>query len=177
MLTGLLQLEDLNLSDNKIKSVKIPSNPQILNKLKNLDLSMNEISTSPCNLGRLQSLRVVDLNNNIITEMPTDLTSGFAPALKSASRPSSTSNNRDKIKQRGQAPTKLSRQRGLPGDPRVIMSDGLDFGSRDSANNSARGSSRRWTGSLKVPISHTTQATVSYVDDTSEHEGQLFRSR
>lgn len=161
---GLLQLEDLNLSNNKIKSVRIPSNPLVLAKLKNLDLSMNEIATSPSNLSRLKSLRVVDLNHNAITEMPADLSNGFAPALKSAAYNSHKRRDKAAAQRSGGAPAKGSRRKGLPGDPRVVMSEGPDYGTRDTPGTGSSRPSRRG------PFSHVTQTTVSY-DENSDHQG------
>mmetsp|Transcript_3191 Transcript_3191/g.7323 ORF Transcript_3191/g.7323 Transcript_3191/m.7323 type:complete len:1274 (+) Transcript_3191:449-4270(+) len=159
ILTGIFQLEDLNLSNNKIKSVRIPSNPRVLGKLKNLDLSMNEISSSPSNLGRLKSLRMVDLNHNHIKEMPDDLTNGFAPAIKSAA----TSKRQEK---RDRPRTKGNHRRGLRGDPRRIVSEGPDYGSSDHSGKSNARITRRSIGFLEP--SRFTQTTVS-CDDNSDH--------
>ena len=159
-MTGILQLEDLNLSNNKIKSVRIPPNPSVLGKLKNLDLSMNEISSSPSNLGRLKSLKMVDLNHNHIKEMPDDLTNGFAPVMKSAAA-SKRQGNRDRPRT-----TKGNHNRGLRGDPRRIVSEGPDYGSSDHSGKSNSRISRRSIGHGEQ--SRFTQTTVSY-DDNSDH--------
>ena len=160
-MTGILQLEDLNLSNNKIKSVRIPSNPSVLSKLKNLDLSMNDISCSPINLGRLKSLKVVDLNHNHLKEMPDDLTNGFAPAMKSVATSKRRQERRDH-----QRTTKGHYHRGLRGDPRRIVSEGPDYGSSDHSGKSSARRSRRSIG-FGEP-SRFTQTTVSN-DDNSEH--------
>ena len=157
----MLQLEDLNLSNNKIKSVRIPSNPSVLGKLKNLDLSMNDISSSPSNLGRLKSLRMVDLNHNQLKEMPDDLTNGFAPAMKSAATSKSRQESRDR-----QRTAKGNYRRGPRRDPRRVVSEGPDYGSSDHSGKSSARISRRSIG-FGEP-SRFTQTTVSN-DDNSEH--------
>jgi len=73
MLSGLLDLEELNLSCNKLKKIKIPSNPEVLKKLKTLDLSMNEIKRVPKELGRLTALKCLDVQQNPVAEVPDNL--------------------------------------------------------------------------------------------------------
>mmetsp|Transcript_3189 Transcript_3189/g.7312 ORF Transcript_3189/g.7312 Transcript_3189/m.7312 type:complete len:123 (+) Transcript_3189:4021-4389(+) len=120
---------------------------------------MNEISSSPSNLGRLKSLRMVDLNHNHIKEMPDDLTNGFAPAIKSAA----TSKRQEK---RDRPRTKGNHRRGLRGDPRRIVSEGPDYGSSDHSGKSNARITRRSIGFLEP--SRFTQTTVS-CDDNSDH--------
>ncbi len=67
---GLLNLEELNLSDNKLNSVRIPSFPEVLGKLRTLDLSMNELTSLPKEILRLSSLKVLDVQFNAIDEVP-----------------------------------------------------------------------------------------------------------
>ena len=65
---GLLELEELNLSGNKLKMVKVSSNPLILKKLKRLDLSSNELTSFPTALTRFDGLKSLDINCNNIPD-------------------------------------------------------------------------------------------------------------
>lgn len=66
MLLGLLVLEELNLSGNKLTEVKLSTNPYIFRKLKTLDLSSNELTHFPSGLNRLKALKFLDLQCNNI---------------------------------------------------------------------------------------------------------------
>lgn len=69
MLLGLLELEELNLSGNKLTKVQVSTNPLILRKLRSLDLSSNELTSFPTSLNRFTALKTLDLNfNNIRLE-------------------------------------------------------------------------------------------------------------
>jgi len=69
MLVGLLGLEELNLSGNKLTKVQVSTNPIILKKLRRLDLSSNELTSFPTCLNRFTALKTLDLNcNNIRVE-------------------------------------------------------------------------------------------------------------
>ncbi len=66
MLLGLLGLEELNLSGNKLTKVQVSTNPLILKKLRRLDLSSNELTSFPTCLNRFTALKTLDLNCNNI---------------------------------------------------------------------------------------------------------------
>ena len=66
ILLGLLELEELNLSGNKLSKVKVSANPRILKKLKRLDLSSNELKRFPTCLNRFTALKSLDLKCNNI---------------------------------------------------------------------------------------------------------------
>jgi Leucine-rich repeat (LRR) protein len=76
MLRGMPELEELNLSCNQLKKAKIPQG-LLLCKLKNLDLSTNLISSLPKDLVRLSALRVFDIQNNPVKEVPVDIVSSM----------------------------------------------------------------------------------------------------
>jgi len=65
-LLGLLELQELNLSDNKLTKVEVSPNPDIFRKLKRLDLSSNELTSFPCSLDRFAALIWLDLRCNYI---------------------------------------------------------------------------------------------------------------
>lgn len=70
ILLGVLELEELNLSGNKLTKVKVSANPNILRKLKRLDLSSNELTFSPISLNRFRTLTSLDLQcNNILYDV------------------------------------------------------------------------------------------------------------
>jgi Leucine-rich repeat (LRR) protein len=77
MLLGLLNLEELNLSCNRLKTVRIPSKPEVLASLRTLDLSMNELTSLPKELSRLTSLKVLDVQFNAIDEVPENVMSSM----------------------------------------------------------------------------------------------------
>ena len=68
MLLGLLELEELNLSGNKLTKIQVSANPQILRKLKRLDLSSNELISFPTDLNRFTALKSLDLQCNDIDD-------------------------------------------------------------------------------------------------------------
>jgi len=69
ILLGLLELVELNLSGNKLTAIKIPANPQILRKLRSLDLSSNELVAYPSCLNKqLAGLKYVNLQCNNIED-------------------------------------------------------------------------------------------------------------
>lgn len=68
VLLGLLELEELNLSGNKITKIRVSANPQILRKLKRLDLSSNELISFPTDLNNFTALKSLDLQSNEIDD-------------------------------------------------------------------------------------------------------------
>ncbi|VEU36578.1 unnamed protein product [Pseudo-nitzschia multistriata] len=66
MLLGLLELEELNLSGNKLAKVNISANTKIMTKLRRLDLSSNELTSFPTDLNRFKALKYVDIKCNNI---------------------------------------------------------------------------------------------------------------
>ena len=65
-ITGFKNLEKLNLSDNKISNIEGIEN---LSKLNKLELNFNEINEIPDNLNKLQSLEILDLTGNKLSEI------------------------------------------------------------------------------------------------------------
>lgn len=98
ILLGLLSLEELNLSDNKLKTFRIPSMPEILGKLKTLDLSMNELTSLPNELSRLRTLKVLDVQFNAIDEVPKNVVSSMNSfLLQSGKNLDGDKNNRKNV--------------------------------------------------------------------------------
>jgi Leucine-rich repeat (LRR) protein len=70
--TGLTDLEVLNISNNKISGA-LPSQMQKLQKLKVLSASNNLMTGVPAEIGQLKNLEVLDLSNNQLTGLPNEL--------------------------------------------------------------------------------------------------------
>ena len=70
-LNQLTQLQSLNLSDNRLKTVL--NSISRLTQLQSLDLNNNRLTTLPPALGRLTQLTSLDLRNNAITDPPPDV--------------------------------------------------------------------------------------------------------
>ena len=69
---GIIQnLEVLNLSNNQVS--QLPSNIGELKNLKVLNLSNNQVSQLPSNIGELKNLEVLNLSNNQVSQLPSTI--------------------------------------------------------------------------------------------------------
>lgn len=66
------QLEDLNVSNNKITGA-IQAEIRNLQNLKSLNASNNQMTGVPAEIGQLQNLVTLDLSNNQLTGLPQEL--------------------------------------------------------------------------------------------------------
>ena len=69
---GLSNLEELNISNNKITGA-LPAEIHNLSKLRVLNASNNLMTGVPAEVGQLQNLEVLDLSNNKLTGLPYEL--------------------------------------------------------------------------------------------------------
>ena len=69
---GRTDIEELNLSDNKLKGA-LPAEIRHLQNLKILVLSNNKFTGIPAEIGQLKNLEILDLSNNVFTGLPYEL--------------------------------------------------------------------------------------------------------
>jgi Leucine-rich repeat (LRR) protein len=84
---GIPKLRNLNLKSNSIMQMNLPTNPNIVSNLVELNIGYNEITHLPIELLNFKSLKSLRLENNFIAEIPSFFEGLNLKTLKVASNP------------------------------------------------------------------------------------------
>ena len=74
MLGGLMDLQELNLYGDKISSIHIPKDLQVLSKLHTLNVGYNDLlCTIQTDIHLLSSLKILKVQNNFLEKVPMEI--------------------------------------------------------------------------------------------------------